>query len=808
MKRKFTFLFLLTVLVSPVSLKGQDLSGISVGIDPGHGGGNKNHGPTGLLEHVINMEVSRFLKGYLKSAGIDTVLLTRKDSTENPSLSEREDIANNFGVTWFHSVHQNATGWSQNLTVRYTLVLYEEKAGYVPEWPGESDVMSHYMARNLYNALRTQYYRVSGDYSFYGTPSYLGVLNDLTMPGELSEATFHDHPVEEAKMRNPDFLKMEARGLYHSFLEYYEAGTTTEGPLIGIIKDADTNNPINGPAVTLKPLNIQYTVDNNNNGLYIFDKLEEEIYTVSVSMDGYEQSEDTISVHPHRFNFRDFKLISTVPPFVVYTDPESGTTDFNVFRDIKIGFSRSMDRDSFSDNFRIYPEKDGIFKWSSDLRTVSFNPGGPLLYDTLYTVTLSGEITDVHGHPLDGNGDGIGGDPYSFTFSTQTLDMSKPVVILTYPQESDTGVFIGSVISAAFNKHLDTATVVEDNFLILDKNYQRVRGRIEYAEFEDKSKITLIPKVNLRSGVKYFVTLLKSIADADGNQMDEHFQWNFTTEKRRRYTYILDEVNTMEMWENPLNSPETRGIKPDSLIFELRNDYWISGGVSVGVSYQFNDPTGVLFIRWKKGDEDTLSHVSDADGISLYIFGDGSYNDITFFFKSQEDSILSPDPIPVEWQGWKPVVYYLQNSGENLRFMGFSISYSSSLRGDIHFDRLLKITNTPITSVKEPQISDKLPLDFVLEQNFPNPFNSTTVIKFTVPPPNYGEMGTVKVSLNIYNIKGELVRNVYSGYLKPGTHRFYWNGKGRYGKTSPSGIYIYAIKSGEKSISKKMLLIR
>ncbi|MDZ7344100.1 MAG: N-acetylmuramoyl-L-alanine amidase, partial [candidate division KSB1 bacterium] len=222
-----------SLLFSVCSLS-QDLSGISICIDPGHGPGNRNAGPTGLREADINFRVAVFLKDYLKAAQVDTVLLTHLNNTTDISLSAREQIANSFGVTWFHSVHHNAF----NGTARYTLLLLEEartselcpnsttnhRGTGQPDWPGQSDVMSNLMARRIWEAYRTSDFRVRLDWTFYGGCNggfSLGVLDNLQMPGELSEATFHDHPGEEAKMRNNDFLRMEARALAMSFFDYF-----------------------------------------------------------------------------------------------------------------------------------------------------------------------------------------------------------------------------------------------------------------------------------------------------------------------------------------------------------------------------------------------------------------------------------------------------------------------------------------------------------------------------------------------------------------------------------------------------------
>jgi len=388
--------------------KAQDLSGLAFCIDPGHGAGSTNLGPTGLNEADINLWVAHFLRDYLRQAHIDTVILTHEDNTTNPTLSQREDIANSNNVDWFHSIHHNA----YNGRLRYTLVLYEELAGHVPQWPGQADTMSYIMARTLYQALRTSDYYVYGDYTFYGRPSYLGVLNELMMPGELSEATFHDNRIEEAKLKNKDFDKMEARALFVSFLDYYEAGTLPNGALAGIIYDFDTLEPVDGARCEINPGGIIYVTDNHHNGLYIADSLAPGTYTVSVSKAGYRDTLATVNVRAHAFDFLDFYLVSETPPVVVTTWPEPGDTLVQIYSDIRIEFSRCMDRASVEAHFSITPSVSGHFEWSNRDKKLRFVPDELLAYNTLYEVVISGKARGKFGHPLDGNGDGIGGDAF------------------------------------------------------------------------------------------------------------------------------------------------------------------------------------------------------------------------------------------------------------------------------------------------------------------------------------------------------------------------------------------------------------
>jgi N-acetylmuramoyl-L-alanine amidase len=317
------FAALLFFVIFSLSANSQNLSGISICVDPGHGPGNTNAGPTGLREADINFQVAVFLKDYLKAAQADTVLLTHLNNTTDISLSAREQIANSFGVTWFHSVHHNAF----NGSLRYTLVLLEEKRSAAqpcpngslrgtgqPEWPGQSDVMSNLMARHIWEGYRTSSYTVRLDWTFYGGCNggfSLGVLNDLQMPGELSEATFHDNPGEEAKLRNKDFLRLEARALAMSFFDYFHAGNMSTGALVGIVSNSQTGTPLNGVSVKLNPGNHTYTTDNWKNGLYIFDGLPPGDYTVSIAAPGFKSFSQTVKVVAHTFSYGDARLIPT-----------------------------------------------------------------------------------------------------------------------------------------------------------------------------------------------------------------------------------------------------------------------------------------------------------------------------------------------------------------------------------------------------------------------------------------------------------------------------------------------------------------
>ena len=86
--------------------------------------------------------------------------------------------------------------------------------------------------------------------------------------------------------------------------------------------------------------------------------------------------------------------------------------------------------------------------------------------------------------------------------------------------------------------------------------------------------------------------------------------------------------------------------------------------------------------------------------------------------------------------------------------------------------------------------------------SYPNPFNPETTIEFNNPLQG-------QVSVNIYNLKGQLVKSLLEDNLKQGLHKVIWRGKDSNGKQVSSGIYFYKISNGNnKSVTKKIILMK
>jgi len=103
--------------------------------------------------------------------------------------------------------------------------------------------------------------------------------------------------------------------------------------------------------------------------------------------------------------------------------------------------------------------------------------------------------------------------------------------------------------------------------------------------------------------------------------------------------------------------------------------------------------------------------------------------------------------------------------------------------------------------ISEPENESPAVNSVVLHNNYPNPFNPETTISFSLPSEQ-------EVSLNIYNLKGQKVRELVNGRMVSGTYSVIWNGNNDSGKQAGSGLYFYKLKTEGKEFSRKMPLLK
>ncbi len=88
-----------------------------------------------------------------------------------------------------------------------------------------------------------------------------------------------------------------------------------------------------------------------------------------------------------------------------------------------------------------------------------------------------------------------------------------------------------------------------------------------------------------------------------------------------------------------------------------------------------------------------------------------------------------------------------------------------------------------------------------LLDNYPNPFNPSTTIDYSLASES-------KVSLEIYNSRGQKVKTLINSLQSAGLHSVVWNGTNDYNKSVSSGMYFYKFSAGSKNLTKKMIMLK
>ena len=90
-------------------------------------------------------------------------------------------------------------------------------------------------------------------------------------------------------------------------------------------------------------------------------------------------------------------------------------------------------------------------------------------------------------------------------------------------------------------------------------------------------------------------------------------------------------------------------------------------------------------------------------------------------------------------------------------------------------------------------------MNLKLNQNFPNPFNLSTTISYSLNR-------TQKVKVIIYDILGSRIRTLYKGEAAAGINRLNWNGQDNAAQIVPSGVYLYSVITEDAVMNGKMVL--
>lgn len=116
----------------------------------------------------------------------------------------------------------------------------------------------------------------------------------------------------------------------------------------------------------------------------------------------------------------------------------------------------------------------------------------------------------------------------------------------------------------------------------------------------------------------------------------------------------------------------------------------------------------------------------------------------------------------------------------------------------------LFIHNTEFVDIGNPvSIDDELisPTQIALHSNFPNPFNPVTTIGFDLAHDQ-------ELELSVYNLRGERVRTLHSGFIQAGAHEIIFDARGTTGENLSAGVYFYTLRTATGLLTHKMTLLK
>ena len=205
------------------------------------------------------------------------------------------------------------------------------------------------------------------------------------------------------------------------------------------------------------------------------------------------------------------------------------------------------------------------------------------------------------------------------------------------------------------------------------------------------------------------------------------------------------------------------------------------------------------------------------NGTADIIIGNGASETYLFGFNAQ-GQILPNFPISTSATGpvkaspaiWDldndydlDIVVCVQNSNYNLDVIDYKRNSSiDRIHWAMYGNDKYRTSNfeafSPI-GIDDETIS--VPQQFGLLQNYPNPFNNHTIIRYSLDIPT-------EFSLEVYNILGQQVRNLDSGFKQAGVYDVIWNGRNDNGNDVTSGVYFYKLTGDDRTEVKRMLYLR
>ncbi len=513
--------------------------------------------------------------------------------------------------------------------------------------------------------------------------------------------------------------------------------------------------------------------------------------------------------------------LTSFAPVVASTYPVIGDS-LGLFDDLTIHFSKTMNPSTFENNVTV---NNGVeiekLTWSDKNKSVTLSFVGSLLFDTEYTLTISADVEDVNGKKLDGNGDGGSSEPFIYQFHTYAEDNRSPEISFSNLNLSDTtkSVDTKEVLTFVFNELLDANTIASENVKIF-RGANEVPSKYKLNTFDYMSVLSIQPEEPFGSFVPYSVVLGQAITDTAGNELSDDINTVLRTEP---FMYsdelIIDEMySDASNWWDPEGSGSTVGTIGGNTKFSYTNGYYLPSTAkpykkySAHLQYEWDPDESTFLLREYCAGSPRSVTFDTSYTLQVYLYGDNSGNKFRFSLSEKNGQGYPLEVskwVTIDWIGWKLIEWKLSDptmvgawlgneilDGDNYTIDSYQLTHpdGADMTGNVYFSNLRAIKKTHfITGINETTTQ---PTAFALEQNYPNPFNPLTEISFSL-----SQSG--QTQLSVYNLLGQKVRTLINKSLPAGAYHFKFDAS-----SLASGTYVYELRSKNKVLRKKMVLVK
>lgn len=727
MKKILSSIFSMLIATSAIAV---DPSEITIYINPGHGGYDSDdrvqyiypftEGDTATFaESKSNLGKGFRLRELLWEKGYNVVMSRVTNTTaDDLGLETIGLLANASGADIFLSIHSNATGVAARRN--YPLMLFR---GYDNEPAIEGSLewatyANTHLLTNQATVWTSTNMNVRGDWSFqssWGTQGY-GVLRRLTIPGLLSEGSFHDYYPEAYRLLNEDFHWIEAWNFRKAINQYFGVTGVDYGAIAGRIND---ERVLRGAEATyimydddkLMPLHKvtielydesgakleECVTDDLYNGIYAFRKLNPGNYKLKFIKDSHYTLEQDVTVKADEityFNAKMKKIRSTAPEVLSYSPVwKEGDEGVLCNSPIILNFNWDMDAESTEAAFSIEPAIEGKITWEDQNYRMIFTPEGTYNTSTTYTVRLNATAAHPDGLTL--------AEPFEFKFFTN--DRNYMSITGQFPSNGDQVHYTKPTFELRFDR-FPNGTGATGCITILDSSGNKVslNGRTLKTSnnaTDEYGWIKVTASKDLTPGESYTMTISESLKDYDGITLQKPEVVNFTAVNAGEEK---DDVIVDEMEDATIYVQNENGCANLTSTTVTASTDKLFGTKCVNFAYEFVGVEGgeALWTRSSEVEAQDATAFTSNDAVGVHINGDLTANEV-YLELTSEAEVKYVKVCDMTFLGWRYVQVPLNSLAEGVdyKFTGVKLTQVAngmSRTGAFRLDNVGLIANSAL----------------------------------------------------------------------------------------------------------------